>query len=141
MRKAKKAKATKAKAKAKAENGRRHKARELLPAFRPMEPVEYRAVMREMGWQQADVAARLHLGRRTIRRAANGEARIDGPSTALMRLMAEGVVTPEEVARAMARLFPIRRAQRRRPAVDARADPAHNPRPRGRPRLNDGGLQ
>jgi DNA-binding transcriptional regulator YiaG len=106
--------------------------RKKLPPFRRMEAIEYRKSMRAMNWRQGEVATRFGLGKRTVRRHANGEARIDGPSTALMRLMVEGIVSPDELARAMAGLYPIKgtragRAKRR--ALDAGADSAQNPRP------------
>jgi hypothetical protein len=104
-----------------------------LPPFRRMEAIEYRRGMSAMGWLEADVAARFGVGKRTVRRHKNGEARIDGPTTIVMRLIVEGVVSPEEAERAAAGLYPIRRGTRggraRGRAVDAAADSAHNSRP------------
>jgi hypothetical protein len=62
---------------------------------------EYRRALESLNLNQTTAADLLRVGLRTTRRHANGEARIDGPTTGLIRLMVEGTVSIEEVRRAI----------------------------------------
>ena|SRR5436190_12319981 len=114
-------------------NGRKREAKEAMPPFRRLEAIEMRKGLRSFDWTQADVAKRFGLGKRTVRRHVNGEAKIDVPLTIVWRLLLSGVITPEQISRAAAGLHPItqktRASRAKKPGVDAAAVSAHNPRP------------
>lgn len=123
----------KRKAKAKTETKVRTRAKAgALPLFRRLEAIEMRKGLRSFEWTQADVAERFGLGKRTVRRHVNGEAKIDVPLTIVWRLLLSGVITPEQISRAAAGLYPItpkmRASRAKKPGVDAAAVSAHNPR-------------
>jgi hypothetical protein len=99
-----------------------------LPPFRRLTAIEMRKGMRTFEWTQASVAERFGLGKRTVRRHVNGEAKIDVPLTIVWRLLLDGVISPEQIARAAAGLYPITKRERARRAktgdVDASAKTA-----------------
>lgn len=70
-----------------------------------MSAIEYRAILRSKfaDMTQEEVAAMLLQGPRTIRRHLRGDAQIDGPQTALMRLVNLGVVKRRHILRVLPR--------------------------------------
>ena len=68
--------------------------------FRPMTADEYKAAIEAVGLQLQDMAPLLNEGRRTITRHANGEARIPGATTILLRLLNKRRITLKQIMQA-----------------------------------------
>jgi hypothetical protein len=67
-----------------------------------MTPAEYRSILARLDLSQAGAAKLLGIGlRQSARYAAGGKgAEIPEPTARLLRLLARGVVTPEQIERA-----------------------------------------
>lgn len=69
-----------------------------------MSPIELRAIARDMlaDMRQEDIAKMLMLAPRTMRRWLKGDAKIDGSSTALLRLLWAGRISVGDIRDALA---------------------------------------
>ena len=69
---------------------------------RLMTPIEYSRARSRLGLRRPEqVSALFGINPRTARRHANGETPIDGPTTALLRLMEEGTITFNDILRVL----------------------------------------
>jgi hypothetical protein len=69
---------------------------------RLMSPIEYSRARSRLGLQHPlQTASLLGQSLRTAQRQASGESKIDGSTTALMRLAAEGVITLSDIRRVL----------------------------------------
>ncbi len=70
-----------------------------------MSPIELRAIARDVltNMRQEDIAEMLMLAPRTMRRWLKGDAKIDGSSTALLRMLRAGYITLYTIRAALAR--------------------------------------
>ena len=70
-----------------------------MPArqYLKMQPIELRLIMRKLRLQSRDLADLFDQGIRTVRRHVKGEARIDGPERAVLRLLYRGRITLQEI--------------------------------------------
>lgn len=62
-----------------------------------MTALQFRAALSRLGVSQLEIARRLGLGARTVRRYAAGDAEIPEPTAILLRLLASGKVSLGEL--------------------------------------------